>query len=87
MDALPKTYTAIHFVTDQPIKGPIICEYKVHRMYFLVWRSRDKELHQCRLELKEASGCLAQQFPLKFGTLFLVLLFQARVLLVQVHER
>lgn len=37
-----------------------------------MWQSRDKKLHQCRLELKEGSGCLLQQFPLEFGTLFFV---------------
>lgn len=49
-------------------------------MHLLVWQSRDKEPHQCRLEREEASGCLLQQFPLEFGTLFFVLL-------VEEHER
>lgn len=43
-------------------------------MHLLVRQSRDKGPHQCRLELKEASRCLLQQFPLKFGTLFFLLL-------------
>lgn len=43
-------------------------------MHLSVRQSGDKGPHQCRLELKEASRCLLQQFPLKFGTLFFPLL-------------
>lgn len=53
-------------------------------MLLLVRQSRDKGPHQCRLELKEASRCLLQQFPLKFGTLFFLLLSpKSRVLPVR----
>lgn len=43
-------------------------------MHLSVRQSRDKGPNQCRLELKEASRCLLRQFPLKFGTLFFLLL-------------
>lgn len=58
-------------MTDQPIKAPIISEYKVHRKQSSVRPSLHKEPNQCRLELKER----LEQFPLEFRTLFFTLLF------------
>lgn len=41
-----------YFVSDQPIKGPIISEYKVQRMHLLVCRAETKSSINADLSLR-----------------------------------